>query len=148
MNLSTLKPAEGSVETAKRIARGEGSGKGGTSTRGYNGAQSRAGYSRKFGFEGGQMPIQRRLPKYGFKPINRVEYTPINLDVIQNLVDKFNLTVLDKETFVKHGLVSNKDLIKILGRGKIEAQIEIHANKFSEQAKNKIETIGGKTIQL
>ena len=143
MDLSNLKPAEGSVKKGKRIGRGQGSGKGGTSTKGHKGAQSRTGYSRKIGFEGGQMPLQRRIPKGGFKNINRVEYASINLDVLQNLADSLKLTKIDHATLVAKHLIGKKDLVKILGRGEVSASLEVHAHKFSESAKNAIEKAGG-----
>lgn len=144
MNLSNLKPAEGSVKKGKRIGRGQGSGKGGTSTKGHKGAQSRSGYSKKTGFEGGQMPLQRRVPKFGFKNINRVEYKPLNLDVLQSLADKFSVTEITPEVLKAHGLVSKNDLIKILGRGELKAALTVKAHKFSETALKSIESAGGK----
>lgn len=147
MELHNLKPAEGAVRNNKRIGRGTGSGRGGTSTRGHKGAQSRSGYSRKPGFEGGQMPLQRRLPKFGFKNINRIEYTGINLDVLQKLADK-NITELDHSTFVQNGLASKKDRVKILGRGELKASIKITAHAFSATAKDAIEKVGGTTALL
>ena len=121
MNLSNLRPAKGSVRERKRVGRGQGSGMGGTSTRGHKGAQSRSGYSRKTHFEGGQMPLQRRVPKFGFKNINRVEYKPLNLDSIQALVDETKATVVDMDFLLQHGLVSKKDLVKVLSRGELTA---------------------------
>jgi large subunit ribosomal protein L15 len=146
MKLSSLKPAEGSVKTRKRVGRGQGSGLGGTSTRGHKGAQSRSGYSRKRGFEGGQMPLQRRVPKFGFKNINRVEYKAINLDTLQALADSFKLKVIDFDALYTHGLVSKSDLVKILNRGAITSAIEVHAKGFSSSAKAAIEAAGGKAI--
>ena len=146
MNLSNLKPAVGSTKTKKRYGRGQGSGMGGTSTKGHKGAQSRSGYSRKPGFEGGQMPLQRRVPKFGFKNHNRVEYKGINLDTIQALVDEIKVTVIDFKTLYEHGLVSKNDLVKILSRGEIKSGIEIHAKKFSASAQAAIEAAGGKAI--
>lgn len=143
MDLSNLKPAAGSVKKGKRIGRGQGSGRGGTSTKGHKGAQSRTGYSRKIGFEGGQMPLQRRIPKGGFKNINRMEYAAINLDVLQGLADALKVNKIDHETLVKKHLVGKKDLVKVLGRGEIKAAIEVHAHKFSETAKQAIEKAGG-----
>lgn len=143
MNLSNLRPAKGSVKTSKRIGRGQGSGKGGTSTRGHKGAQSRSGYSRKIGFEGGQMPLQRRLPKFGFKSLNRVEYNGINLDVLQGLVDRHGITEINHEVIVKHGLASKRDTVKVLGRGELKAKINVSANAFSAAAKSAIEALGG-----
>jgi large subunit ribosomal protein L15 len=143
MDLSSLKPAEGSIKKAKRVGRGQGSGKGGTSTRGHKGAQSRSGYSRKRGFEGGQMPLQRRIPKGGFKNINRVEYTGINLDVIQNLIDNKGIKEVNKAILVENNLISKNELFKILGRGELKVAINIHANGFSKTAKEAIEKLGG-----
>ncbi|MFM1912654.1 MAG: hypothetical protein RIR51_492 [Bacteroidota bacterium] len=146
MNLSNLKPAEGSVKQRKRVGRGQGSGRGATSTRGHKGAQSRSGYSRKRGFEGGQMPLQRRVPKFGFKNINRVEYKAINLDTLEALASEFKLKKIDFEVLREHGLVSKSDLVKILNRGAITSAIEIHAKGFSASAKAAIEAAGGKAI--
>jgi large subunit ribosomal protein L15 len=143
MDLSILKPAEGSVKKEKRIGRGQGSGRGGTSTRGHKGAQSRSGYSRKKGFEGGQMPLQRRIPKGGFKNFNRVEYTSINIDVIQSLAEKLNVSLISKELLVENNLVSKNELFKILGRGEVKNKLDIHANGFSATAKKAIEDKGG-----
>lgn len=145
MDLSNLKPAKGSVQSnSKRVGRGEGSGKGGTATRGHKGAKSRSGYSRKIGFEGGQMPLQRRVPKFGFKNINRVEYRSINLDAIQALVDNKVVTdTVDREVLVANGLAGKNDLIKILGRGELKAKLAIKANKFSKSAISAIEAQGG-----
>jgi large subunit ribosomal protein L15 len=145
MKLHTLKPAEGSTKSKKRVGRGQGSGKGGTATRGHKGAKSRSGYKSKIGFEGGQMPLQRRVPKFGFRNINRVEYKGINLDTIQTLVEKINPKSITIETFVDNGLANKKDLIKILGRGELKAKISITAHGFSAKAKSIIEDLGGKT---
>lgn len=142
MELHNLKPAGGSTKNRKRIGRGEGSGRGGTSTRGHKGAQSRSGYSRKPGFEGGQMPLQRRVPKFGFKNINRVEYRGINLDIIQSLFDD-GVKEFDKDTFIEHGVANKNDKIKILGRGKLNAKITVKANAFTASAKEAIESAGG-----
>ena len=147
MELHNLKPADGAVRNNKRLGRGTGSGRGGTSTRGHKGAQSRSGYSRKAGFEGGQMPLQRRLPKFGFKNINRVEYTGINLDVLQKLAEK-NITEFDHALFVKSGLATKRDRVKILGRGELKASIKITAHAFSASAKEAIEKVGGTTALL
>ena len=147
MELHNLKPAAGAVKNNKRIGRGTGSGRGGTSTRGHKGAQSRSGYSRKAGFEGGQMPLQRRLPKFGFKNINRVEYTGINLDVIQKLAEK-NISEFDQALFIKSGLASKNDRIKILGRGVINKPVNIKAHAFTATAKDAIEKAGGTTALL
>ena len=151
MDLSNLSPNKGSVKSKKkRIGRGQGSGKGGTATRGHKGAQSRSGYSRKLGFEGGQMPLQRRIPKFGFKNINRVEYQPVNLDALQSLVDnkKVKKKTIDINTLIENRLVGKNDLVKILGRGDLSSPIKVEAHKFSETAKKAIEKAGGeiKTI--
>jgi large subunit ribosomal protein L15 len=143
MDLSNLKPAKGSVKTSKRIGRGQGSGKGGTSTRGHKGAKSRSGYSRKIGFEGGQMPIYRRVPKFGFKNINRVEYNGINIDVLQKLAESKNLQVIDLDVLKQNGLISKNDLVKILGRGELKAKLEVKAHAFTQKAKQAIEANGG-----
>lgn len=148
MNLSNLQPAEGSTKNRKRIGRGTGSGRGGTSTRGHKGAGSRSGYTSKVGFEGGQMPLQRRVPKVGFKPINRVEYVSINLDALQALADKFSLTAIDFDTFREHGLASKNDLIKVLGRGELTTKLDITAHAFSATAQKAIEAVGGAIVKL
>jgi large subunit ribosomal protein L15 len=148
MNLSNLQPAEGSTKNRKRIGRGTGSGRGGTSTRGHKGAGSRSGYKSKVGFEGGQMPLQRRVPKVGFKPINRVEYVSINLDALQALAEKYNLTAIDFDTFREHGLASKNDLIKVLGRGELKAKLDITAHAFSATAQKAIEAVGGAIVKL
>lgn len=148
MNLSNLRPAAGSIKVRKRIGRGQGSGRGGTSTRGHKGAQSRSGYSKKIGFEGGQMPLQRRVPKFGFKNLNRVEYVGVNLDVLQELADKFNLTSVNLDTLKEHGLMSKKDLVKILGRGELKAKLDITAHAYSATAKESIEAAGGTIVKL
>ncbi len=148
MNLSNLKPAEGSTKNRKRIGRGTGSGRGGTSTRGHKGAGSRSGYKSKVGFEGGQMPLQRRVPKVGFNPINRTEYVGINLDALQTLAEKFNLTAIDFDTFREHGLASRNDLIKILGRGEVKSKLEVKAHAFSATAQKAIEALGGAIVKL
>ena len=145
MNLHSLKPAEGSIKKGKRIGRGQGSGKGGTSTKGHKGAQSRSGYSRKMGFEGGQMPIQRRLPKRGFKNPFRVEYVGVNLDFIQKLVDTKNLTDLNRETFIENNIISKSENVKILGRGELKSKVNITADAFSKTAIAAIEKAGGTT---
>ena len=145
MNLSNLKPKEGSIHNPKkRLGRGQGSGKGGTSARGHKGAKSRSGYSKKLGFEGGQMPLQRRVPKFGFKNINRVEYKGINLDTLQIIVEKNKLKAITPETIVENGLANKKDLIKILGRGELKTKVNITAHGFSAKAKSTIEDLGGK----
>ena len=147
MNLSNLRPAAGSTKTRKRIGRGQGSGLGGTSTRGHKGAQSRSGYSRKIGFEGGQMPIQRRLPKFGFTPLKRTEYKVINLDKLQELADN-NLSVIDIEGLIKLGLMGPKHLLKILGNGALTAKLEVHAHAFSKSAEEAITKAGGTTVKI
>lgn len=148
MDLSNLKPAEGSLKNRKRIGRGQGSGKGGTSTRGHNGQKSRSGYSKKVGFEGGQMPLQRRVPKFGFKNLNRVEYKGINLDTLQTLVDQHKLTEITPEILMEHGLISKTELVKILGRGEFTAKVNVSANKFSATAKQAIEAAGAQVVEL
>ena len=150
MNLSNLQPAKGSVKTqGKRVGRGQGSGKGGTATRGHKGAKSRSGYSKKLGFEGGQMPLQRRVPKFGFKNINRKEYQGVNLDVIQQLVDDKKIKdTLDFDTMVDLGLVGRNELLKILGRGELKAKLTVTAHKFSASAKEAVEKAGGEVITL
>jgi large subunit ribosomal protein L15 len=146
MKLSSLKPAEGSVKTRKRVGRGQGSGLGGTSARGHKGAQSRSGYSRKRGFEGGQMPLQRRVPKFGFKNHNRVEYKAINLDTLQLLAESTGSNLINFEVLYTNGLVSKSDLVKILSRGTLSTAIEVHAKGFSSAAKAAIEAAGGQAI--
>ena len=148
MNLSNLKPAEGSTKTRKRIGRGAGSGLGGTSTRGHKGAKSRSGYSKKVGFEGGQMPLQRRVPKFGFKNINRVEYKAINLDTIQTLADAKNLTKVGISDFIEAGFTSSNQLVKVLGNGALTNKLEVEANAFSKSAAAAIEAAGGTVVKL
>ncbi|MDR0363447.1 MAG: 50S ribosomal protein L15 [Bacteroidales bacterium] len=148
MDLSNLKPAKGSVRKRKRIGRGSGSGHGGTSTRGHKGAQSRSGYSQKRGFEGGQMPLYRRVPKGGFKNINRIEYVGINIDRIQKLHDEKGINVFTIDTFRENGLVSKNDFIKILGRGELSAKVEVTAHAFSETAVKAIEANGGVATKI
>ncbi|WP_010251746.1 50S ribosomal protein L15 [Myroides injenensis] len=150
MNLSNLQPANGSVHNQnKRVGRGEGSGKGGTSTKGHKGAKSRSGYSKKIGFEGGQMPLQRRVPKFGFKNINRVEYDAINLDTLQSLVDNGVVTdTIDFALLVELGLTSKNSLVKVLGRGELKAKLKVSAHKFSATAKAAIEAAGGEIVTL
>ena len=143
MNLHTLTPATGSTHTHKRKGRGTGSGKGGTSTRGHKGAQSRSGYSAKRGFEGGQMPLQRRLPKFGFKNPFRVEYNGINLDTVQALAEKKKLSSIDVKALVENGLAGKNDLVKILGRGEMKSKLDVTAHAFSASAKAAIEAKGG-----
>ncbi len=146
ISLHSIKPADGSTKNRKRIGRGQGSGRGGTSTKGHKGAQSRSGYSAKRGFEGGQMPLQRRVPKFGFKNPNRVEFKGINLDTIQILATKTNSTVVDFNLLFENGLVSKKDLVKILNRGVITSSLEIKAHAFSASAISSIENAGGTAI--
>ena len=144
MELHNLKPAKGSVKKGKRIGRGEGSKRGGTATRGHKGQKSRSGYSKKIGFEGGQQPLQRRVPKFGFTNPNRVEYQGVNLDRLQELVDNKKIkTKVDKQTLVDNGLAKKKDLVKILGRGELKAKLDITAHAFSSTAKAAIEKAGG-----
>jgi len=150
MDLSNLKPAKGSVQSnAKRVGRGEGSGKGGTATRGHKGAKSRSGYSRKIGFEGGQMPLQRRVPKFGFNNINRKEYQGINLDTLQTLVDDGRITdTVDMNVLIENGLAGKNELVKILGRGELKAKLKISVHKFTASAKQAIEAAGGEAVTL
>jgi large subunit ribosomal protein L15 len=149
MSLHNLTPAEGSVKKEKRIARGEGSGKGGTSTRGHNGQKSRSGYSKKIGFEGGQMPLQRRVPKFGFTNINRKEYQCINLDKLQSLVDNGTISdTVNLEILVANGLAGKNELVKILGNGELKTKLNITAHKFSATAKAAIEAAGGEAVTL
>ncbi|NJW53967.1 50S ribosomal protein L15 [Salinimicrobium oceani] len=150
MDLSNLKPAKGSVQSNnKRVGRGEGSGKGGTATRGHKGAKSRSGYSRKIGFEGGQMPLQRRVPKFGFTNINRKEYQGINLDTLQGLVDDGKITdTVDMNVLVENGLAGKNELVKILGRGELKAKLKISVHKFTASAKQAIEAAGGEAVTL
>ena len=148
MNLSSLKPAAGSTKQRKRVGRGEGSGHGGTSTRGHKGAKSRSGYKRKIGFEGGQMPLQRRVPKFGFRNRNRVEYKGINIDTLQELIERKSLDAVTPEVLVANGLAGKRDLIKILGRGEIKAKVTISAHKFSATALEAIEGAGGTATTL
>jgi len=148
MSLSNLRPAEGSTKTAKRIGRGTGSGLGGTSTKGHKGQKSRSGYSKKIGFEGGQMPLQRRLPKFGFKNINRIEYKAINLDVLQRLADAKKLTKIDVQALIEAGFVSANHLVKILGNGAVTTKIDVEAHAFSKSAEEAIQAIGGTVTKL
>lgn len=143
MQLNSLTPAKGSVKSNYRRGRGQGSGGGGTATRGHKGAQSRSGHSKKRGFEGGQMPLQRRLPKFGFKNINRVEYTGVNLDAIQRIAEAQNLTEITLETLIKNGLASKNDKVKILGRGELKSKVNINVHAFTATAKAAIEAKGG-----
>jgi large subunit ribosomal protein L15 len=150
MDLSNLKPAAGSVKNnSKRVGRGQGSGKGGTSTRGHKGAKSRSGYSKKIGFEGGQMPLQRRVPKFGFKNINRKEYQGINLDTLQKLVDDGKIKdTVDLDVILEIRLARKSDLVKILGRGELKAKLKVSAHKFTATAKAAIEAAGGEAVTL
>ncbi|MDB4588885.1 MAG: 50S ribosomal protein L15 [Flavobacteriaceae bacterium] len=150
MNLSNLKPAEGSVKSqGKRVGRGQGSGKGGTATRGHKGAKSRSGYSRKVGFEGGQMPLQRRVPKFGFTNINRKDYQGINLDTLQQLVDEKKIkSELDFNSIVELRLARKHELVKILGRGELKVKLKVSAHKFTATAKAAIEAAGGEVVTL
>ena len=145
MKLHTLKPANGSTQTRKRIGRGPGSGLGGTSTRGHKGAKSRSGYSKKIGFEGGQMPLQRRVPKAGFKNINHKEYFAVNLSTLQKLAEKDNLTKIGIEELKAAGLTNGKQLVKVLGNGELKAKLEVSANAFSKTAEEAIKAVGGNT---
>ncbi|MCB0481298.1 MAG: 50S ribosomal protein L15 [Flavobacteriales bacterium] len=148
MKLHELKPAKGSIKkNTKRLGRGEGSGSGGTASKGHKGAQSRSGYSKKIGFEGGQMPLQRRVPKFGFKNVNRKEYRIVNLSTLQILADK-KIAEVTKEVLIENGLVSKNDLIKILAKGELSAKLKVSANAFSEAAKKAIEDKGGEAISL
>lgn len=148
MNLNNLRPAEGSRKSQRRIGRGQGSGYGGTSTRGHKGAKSRSGYSKKIGFEGGQMPLQRRVPKFGFKSINRTEYKAVNLDMLQSLADRKNLTDINPEVLRANGLLGNNEMVKILGRGELNAKVNVTAHKFSATAKAGIEAKGGNCSEI
>ena len=148
MDLSNLRPAKGSTKKGKRLGRGQGSGRGGTSTRGHKGAKSRSGYSKKIGFEGGQMPLQRRVPKYGFKNINRVEYKGINISTLQEIAEKHNIEKIDIETFIMARLVNKNALVKILGNGNLDRKIEVHAHAFSKSAKEAIEAKQGTIVIL
>lgn len=150
MNLSNLKPAEGSTHNQnKRVGRGEGSGKGGTAARGHKGAKSRSGYSKKIGFEGGQMPLQRRVPKFGFKNINRVAYQGVNLDTLQALVDNGTITdAIDLSTFVMNRLATKNELVKVMARGELKAKLKVSAHKFTAAAKAAIEAAGGEAVTV
>ena len=148
MKLHTLTPKEGSIKSSKRIARGQGSGRGGTATRGHKGAKSRSGYSKKIGFEGGQMPLQRRVPKFGFKPLNKIVYKPINLGVLQKLADSSSKAELNVDDFIGAGLASKNDKVKLLGGGEVSAKVEVSVHKASKSAVEAIEKAGGKVILL
>ncbi|KPH12160.1 50S ribosomal protein L15 [Chryseobacterium sp. ERMR1:04] len=149
MNLNNIKPAAGSTFSSKRIGRGQGSGKGGTAGKGHNGQQARAGYSQKIGFEGGQMPLQRRLPKFGFKNVNRKEFRAINLDDIQTLIDTKSITGdITKEVLVQNGLATKNESVKIMGRGELKSAVSISADKFTKSALELISKVGGQAITL
>ena len=148
MNLNNLTPAKGSTLSDKRIGRGQGSGHGGTATRGHKGAKSRSGYKRKSGLEGGQMPLQRRVPKFGFKNNNRVEYKAVNLDIIQSLIEKKGVTEITPEVLQQNGLCSKNELVKVLGRGELKSKINVTAHKFSSTAKAGIEAQGGNCSEI
>ncbi|GEN72609.1 MULTISPECIES: 50S ribosomal protein L15 [Chryseobacterium] len=149
MNLNNIKPAAGSTFNSKRIGRGQGTGKGGTATKGHKGQKARAGYSQKIGFEGGQMPLQRRLPKFGFKNVNRKEFRGVNLDTIQILIENKSITGdITKEVLVENGLVSKNELVKIMGRGELKSAVSISADKFTKSAEELIAKAGGKAITL
>lgn len=148
MDLSNLRPAKGSVKARKRIGRGQGSGRGGTSTRGNKGAKSRSGYKSKVGFEGGQMPLMRRLPKFGFKNINRIDYKSINIDVLQTLAENKKVDLIDIAVLYEHGLIGKNDKVKILGRGELKAKIDVKAHAFSASAIKAIEALGGTATKL
>ena len=148
MNLSNLRPAEGSIKTRKRIGRGPGSGLGGTSTRGHKGAKSRSGYKNKIGFEGGQMPIQRRLPKFGFKNINRVEYKAINIETLQSLAEAKNLSKIGIAELQEAGFISSSQLVKVLGNGTLTLKLEVEAHAFSKTAEAAIQAVGGTVAKL
>jgi large subunit ribosomal protein L15 len=148
MDLSNLRPAKGSVKKGKRLGRGQGSGKGGTSTRGHKGAKSRSGYSKKVGFEGGQMPLQRRVPKFGFKNINRKEYKGINISTLQYIAEQHDLELIDFEVLVNAGFVSKNALVKILGKGTLDKKLEVHAHAFSKSAIEAIEAKKGTAVIL
>lgn len=148
MNLSNLKPAAGSTKTRKRIGRGPGSGLGGTSTRGHKGAKSRSGYKRKVGFEGGQMPIQRRLPKFGFKNINRVEYKAINISTLQQMAESLGISKIGVNELIEAGFISASQLVKILGKGSLTAKLDVEAHAFSKSAEAAIQAVGGTAVKL
>jgi len=148
MNLSNITPAYGSNKDDKRIGRGPGSGKGGTSTRGHKGAKSRSGYKRKIGFEGGQMPLQRRLPKFGFNPLTHIEYKAINLDALQTLAETKGVEKIDVELLIECGMIRRKQLVKILGNGELTKKLEVSAHAFSKSAEAAITAVGGSVIKL
>ncbi len=148
MNLNNIRPAKGSTHSSKRIGRGQGSGKGGTAGKGHNGQQARSGYSQKIGFEGGQMPLQRRLPKFGFTNINRKEYRAINVDTLQILADNKNITEITREVLIENGLAKKNEIVKIMGRGELKTGVSISAHKFTKSAEEAIAKAGGKAITL
>lgn len=148
MNLSNLRPAEGSTKTRKRIGRGPGSGLGGTSTRGHKGAKSRSGYKHKVGFEGGQMPIQRRLPKFGFKNINRIEYKAVNISTLQQMAEVQQLTKIGVAELIEAGFISASQLVKILGNGNLSVKLDVEAHAFSKSAESAIQAAGGTVVKL
>jgi large subunit ribosomal protein L15 len=148
MDLSNLKPAEGTVKKDRRLGRGQGTGRGGTATRGHKGQKSRSGYSKKIGFEGGQMPLQRRVPKYGFTNMNRVEYKGINISTLQALAEKKNLDVITLDIMIESGLISKKAKVKILAKGSLDKKLEVHAHAFSKAAAEAIEAQKGKVVKI
>jgi large subunit ribosomal protein L15 len=148
MDLSNLKPAKGSTKKKKRLGRGQGSGRGGTATKGHKGQKSRSGYSKQFGFEGGQMPLVRRVPKYGFKSINRKEYKGINIEILQALAEKKGLKTIDIDTMIDAGLVSKNKLVKILGKGKLSLKLEVKAHAFSKSAEEAIKAMEGTVVKV
>lgn len=148
MDLSNLKPAEGATKDKKRVGRGQGSGRGGTSTRGHKGQKSRSGYSKKIGFEGGQMPLQRRVPKFGFKPLRRVEYKAVNLSKLQEIADAKKISKIDINVLINSGLISPKHLVKILGNGTLSTKLEVEAHAFSKSAEEAITSAGGTVVKL
>jgi large subunit ribosomal protein L15 len=148
MNLNNIRPAKGSTHSSKRIGRGQGSGKGGTAGKGHNGQQARSGYSQKIGFEGGQMPLQRRLPKFGFTNINRKEYRAINIDTLQILADTKSITEFTREVLIENGLLKKSEIVKIMGRGELKSNISVSAHKFTKSAEEAISKAGGTAITL
>ncbi len=148
MKLNTIRPASGATHNSKRLGRGQGSGKGGTATKGHKGQKSRAGYSQKIGFEGGQMPLQRRLPKFGFNNVNRKEYRGINLDTLQLLADTKNITEITHDVLVENGLAKKSEMVKILGRGELTANLTVSAHKFTKTAEQAITNAGGNVNTL
>ena len=148
MNLNNIRPAAGSTHSTKRIGRGQGSGKGGTAGKGHKGQKARAGYSQKIGFEGGQMPLQRRLPKFGFNNVNRKEYRGINIDTLQLLADSKNITEITQDVLVENGLAKKNEIVKIMGRGELKSGLSVSAHKFTKSAEEAISKAGGKAITL